>query len=427
MGYWSGTASYVPGNQVAYQGAFFICTVANSNSAPYVGSSYWTLLGTSTIGIVAYSAGTKYNVGSECLGSDSNVYQCILATTGNAPPNASYWALVGPQTLDAVADGTTHIRGTQYPGSAIVLDNPNFLAGTAGWKVAGGGAGSDTMAVSTQSPITNGKSIELTTSYAYDAVAQIRQFKVSPGDTFFLSAWFKSDGVFQCIMTFSFYDGAGNSLGYISTGVSTSTSWTQVTGTGAAPANAASAMLYCLQRWDNSGGTHSGYCSQPHLVRVASLDTEVGDGPIYRRVIGVSGGLVQTGSVAPSAVSGSVYTSVTGYTSITSSGTVGSISGISIPTGFSYTKVTINGALASTNSTAIGWGATLYNAAGTALFSWAYQAFAADEVGTSKYKNFELSFVDTVGSTGYYWVITCNTGGTLSIIPLYAYVELFKR
>lgn len=40
-----------------------------------------------------YNAGTAYVIGNFCTGTDSKIYQCILATTGNAPPNATYWKL----------------------------------------------------------------------------------------------------------------------------------------------------------------------------------------------------------------------------------------------------------------------------------------------------------------------------------------------
>lgn len=38
-----------------------------------------------------YSNVAAYVYGDVIVGSDNSVYECILATTGNAPPNATYW------------------------------------------------------------------------------------------------------------------------------------------------------------------------------------------------------------------------------------------------------------------------------------------------------------------------------------------------
>lgn len=46
-------------------------------------------------GVGAYNAGTAYVIGDLCVSGGVNYY-CIKATTGNAPPNATYWyALTG--------------------------------------------------------------------------------------------------------------------------------------------------------------------------------------------------------------------------------------------------------------------------------------------------------------------------------------------
>jgi hypothetical protein len=42
-----------------------------------------------------YNAGTSYVIGNLVLGSDLLTYQCILATTGHAPPNNTYWKSTG--------------------------------------------------------------------------------------------------------------------------------------------------------------------------------------------------------------------------------------------------------------------------------------------------------------------------------------------
>jgi hypothetical protein len=46
-------------------------------------------------GVAAYNAGTTYAIGDTAL-SGGVIYTCILATTGNAPPNATYWYALAP-------------------------------------------------------------------------------------------------------------------------------------------------------------------------------------------------------------------------------------------------------------------------------------------------------------------------------------------
>lgn len=79
-------------------------------------------------GIAAYSSGTTYYVPQQVT-SSGNVYQCIAATTGNAPPNATYWTLIGPSTLDSITDGTTYKRvlATALTGNAIDLTKSGVL------------------------------------------------------------------------------------------------------------------------------------------------------------------------------------------------------------------------------------------------------------------------------------------------------------
>ena len=56
-----------------------------------------------------YSGTTTYNPGDE-VNSNNNYYLCTALTTGNAPPNASFWQTLGPATLDALSDGSTYQR-----------------------------------------------------------------------------------------------------------------------------------------------------------------------------------------------------------------------------------------------------------------------------------------------------------------------------
>lgn len=157
----------------------------------------------------------------------------------------------------------------------------------------------------------------------------------------------------------------------------------------------------------------------------------VNNGPGVSGLTGVSGSgssaVATTGSVQTSAITGAVYTQTTSYVDITTSGTVASIDSISLPSGFSYVDIHIDGAIASTNSTAVGWAIDLYNASGTKLFGWDYQAFSTADVGASKYHPFGFDWLDEVGSTEYYFVVSTNSGGTVSLIPVNMIIKIAKR
>jgi hypothetical protein len=109
LGAYQAGTSYVAGDQVTYQGSYWICISATTGNAPSTTSGYWTLVGTSAIMLGAYDGGTAYVQGNQVTYND-NVYTCILASTGHDPTNGTYWTLIGPSTLDAVADGSTYAR-----------------------------------------------------------------------------------------------------------------------------------------------------------------------------------------------------------------------------------------------------------------------------------------------------------------------------
>jgi hypothetical protein len=125
-GAWSSSTQYSIGSEVSYNGAFWVATAANLNQTPAPGSSYWVNVGTSAILLAAYSAGVTYSVGMEAVGTDGNVYSWINTTpgSGHAPPNGTYWQLVGPATLDSVTDGSTKFGQTASGLSYRPTTNP---------------------------------------------------------------------------------------------------------------------------------------------------------------------------------------------------------------------------------------------------------------------------------------------------------------
>lgn len=49
-----------------------------------------------------YDNTTAYVLNDAVLGADGNSYKAIASTTGNAPPNASFWALLPPMPLESI-------------------------------------------------------------------------------------------------------------------------------------------------------------------------------------------------------------------------------------------------------------------------------------------------------------------------------------
>ena len=64
----------------------------------------------------AYNAGAAYTAFTTACSSGGFIYLCIANTTGNAPPNAAYWLLVGPVPASGAA--VWH-AGSGAPGSGI--------------------------------------------------------------------------------------------------------------------------------------------------------------------------------------------------------------------------------------------------------------------------------------------------------------------
>jgi len=82
----------------------------------------------------AYDAGTAYVVGNLVTGSDTLIYQCILASTGDSPPNATYWQSISDfatlisdiQTnLDAATATWTSTASTLTADIAALAGSPS--------------------------------------------------------------------------------------------------------------------------------------------------------------------------------------------------------------------------------------------------------------------------------------------------------------
>ena len=85
-----------------------------------------------------YAAGTSYSV-DDVVNSSGTSYVCIAATTGNAPPNATYW--------NVMAQGGTDVGTTLTTQGDILYRNASGLArlgaGTSGQVLQTGGSGAN--------------------------------------------------------------------------------------------------------------------------------------------------------------------------------------------------------------------------------------------------------------------------------------------
>jgi hypothetical protein len=126
--YNSGTA-YVPGNFVSYtDGNFYVCISNTTGNAPSpTGSSFWTLLGSSAVLLGAWSSATAYPQGSQVTLS-GNIFIALQANTNHTPPTPpatnAFWQLVGPASLDNLANGLQNFAATAAGLSYTITSNP---------------------------------------------------------------------------------------------------------------------------------------------------------------------------------------------------------------------------------------------------------------------------------------------------------------
>ena len=101
----------------------------------------------------AYNALTVYGPGDETT-SAGNYYLYInqTPTSGNAPPNATYWQLVGPGSLDNIVDGVTYARTL---GSTLSSGVPTKTGAGAAFPIKGVG---DAQTISLDTEVRDGAS-----------------------------------------------------------------------------------------------------------------------------------------------------------------------------------------------------------------------------------------------------------------------------
>lgn len=119
---------------------------------------------------------------------------------------------------------------------------------------------------------------------------------------------------------------------------------------------------------------------------VGFLFGNVPDGSGYTKVQSVNGSnQATTGSLADGSVNSSLTQTVSSYVTITTSGTI--ITASFTPEG-GEVKLTVEGAIASTNANAIGWSINFYKNGVEMAPTFDYQGFSASAVGASRYQPF---------------------------------------
>ncbi len=164
-----------------------------------------------------------------------------------------HWKLKFNYLKDSAAD--------PYNPSTSSFINGCFLNRTSGWAAQGGAV----LAQDTASPFAGGGfSLKITGTPQYAGANSTVQVPVTPGQTLYLSAWLKSDGIFANYAAIVFYNSAGSGLTSCIAGPTTSTAWAPFSIAGVAPATAAYATVF-VGRIDTAGGTQSGWAADVSL------------------------------------------------------------------------------------------------------------------------------------------------------------------
>ena len=155
----------------------------------------------------------------------------------------------------------------------LVVPNANFQAGSTlpppGWFVTNGTVAYET---STQYP-SKSQSLKLTGTGGSASVWTVTSWAVTAGQQFLLTAALKSDGTATPGAVLTFFDKAGGNLGQGGVSAFTSsTSWTVVTATGAAPANAISMQVQLY----NAGATGSRRFDEINIYSLLASSTKLG-------------------------------------------------------------------------------------------------------------------------------------------------------
>lgn len=100
---YSGSTTYNVNDVVSYHGQVYVCVSPTTGNAP-PNATFWNLMAGGFAWQGTYNNATAY-FPNDIVFSSGSSYICIANTTGNTPPNASFWSLV------AQAGGVTTLNG----------------------------------------------------------------------------------------------------------------------------------------------------------------------------------------------------------------------------------------------------------------------------------------------------------------------------
>lgn len=350
-------------------------------------------------------------------------------TSGNesALTNAQTGAIIPLSTFTATGQlwGPSGISGTSAAAmslaqvhdvtavsqGSILLQNANFQAGSAGWTPQSGwaiiaGAGYNGSGYFAQY-----------TGLSTGAIVNNQQIPCSAGAVISAASYVEgsSNATGNACVRVNYFNSAGTSLVSNNGNYATANvGWNQSRCVATAPSGTAYAVIDFAVYSETAGFWNVGGFTASILAN--SLD-EVPDGTTFQRVKGVVAGQTNTESYAANSISASVLETVTGYTYITSSATVSTVSNMAINGG--YVTLTACGAVASTNTSALGFEVAFYRNGTLLQPQFAYQVFPTP--GNSAYIPFSFSILDSspgAGPNTYTVVMTTNSGGTMTLIPI---------
>jgi len=116
--YYNNSQAYVIGNLVYINGMAYTC-VSDSTGNPPPNNTYWDFIGDSPAPL--YVAGHSY-IDGDLVTYSGNTYSAINNTTGNLPTNGSFWVHAGPDNKGAISDETISSQTLNYIGQDIVLE-----------------------------------------------------------------------------------------------------------------------------------------------------------------------------------------------------------------------------------------------------------------------------------------------------------------
>lgn len=112
QGAWDSGTTYSANDVVTHNGSAYICILASTNNEP-PNATYWTLIseGVDWSGLAAWNSGTTYKV-NDLATLNGSLYVCTTEHSNQEPPNGSYW-LKATEGLDwanlaAWDSGTTY-------------------------------------------------------------------------------------------------------------------------------------------------------------------------------------------------------------------------------------------------------------------------------------------------------------------------------